>query len=77
MSAVLKSADCALTPRETEVMHLLGSGLVYKQIATKLGCSKRTVDIHAASMFEKIGVRGLVNFGRWYERTYGNTQVLP
>lgn len=46
-----------LTPREIEVVKLLGDGLANREIADKLGLSTRTVDAHLRSVYAKLGIR--------------------
>ncbi len=46
-----------LTPRELEVLRLLGHGLTMKQVASRLGLSPRTVESHIAKLYRKLGVR--------------------
>jgi len=46
-----------LTPRELEVLGLLGHGLTMKQVASRLGLSPRTVESHIAKLYRKLGVR--------------------
>jgi DNA-binding NarL/FixJ family response regulator len=43
-----------LTPRETEVLELLGAGLSNKAIARTLGISTHTVKFHIAALLEKL-----------------------
>jgi DNA-binding NarL/FixJ family response regulator len=45
-----------LTPREAEVLALVGEGLANKQIARRLGISEKTVKAHLTSVFQRIGV---------------------
>ncbi len=45
-----------LTPREVEVLELLGSGLSNKAIAKHLQISEHTVKFHISSIFQKLGV---------------------
>lgn len=45
-----------LTRRELDVLILLSSGMLNKEIASKLNISERTVKNHISSMFKKIGV---------------------
>lgn len=46
----------ALTVRETEVLHLVAQGKGNKEIGDCLGISLRTVKVHLANTFEKLGV---------------------
>lgn len=45
-----------LTPREIEVLQMLGSGLGNKAIAKHLHISEHTVKFHISSIFQKLGV---------------------
>ncbi|WP_341528021.1 response regulator transcription factor [Nostoc sp. UHCC 0302] len=45
-----------LTPREIEVLGMLGSGLGNKAIAKRLHISEHTVKFHLSSIFQKLGV---------------------
>lgn len=45
----------ALTPRESEVLQMLASGLANKEIAAKLAISEHTVKFHVASILGKLG----------------------
>lgn len=47
----------ALTAREIEVLHLLAEELSNPQIAERLVVSRRTVDAHLRSIYEKLGVK--------------------
>ena len=44
-----------LTPREAEVLALIGEGLSNKAIARRLGISVHTVKFHLEALFQKIG----------------------
>jgi DNA-binding NarL/FixJ family response regulator len=46
-----------LTPREHEVLTLIGRGLTMRQMATRLGISPRTVETHVAKLYRKLEVR--------------------
>jgi two-component system nitrate/nitrite response regulator NarL len=49
-----------LTPREIELVKMVGVGLRNKQIAEKLGISEATVKIHLHSVYQKLGISGRV-----------------
>jgi FixJ family two-component response regulator len=53
-----------LTPREREVMTLVVSGLLNKQIASELGASEATIKIHRANMMQKMQVGSLIELIR-------------
>ncbi|MEH1868651.1 MAG: response regulator transcription factor [Nostoc sp.] len=48
----------SLTPREIEVLGMLGSGLGNKAIAKRLHISEHTVKFHLSSIFQKLSVSG-------------------
>lgn len=49
----------ALTPRERDVLGLLSQGKSNKEVAIVLDLSVRTVEMHRATMFDRLGVRTL------------------
>ncbi|MCB1917477.1 MAG: response regulator transcription factor [Rhodocyclaceae bacterium] len=53
-----------LTARESEVMELILAGKYNKVIADKLNISMRTVEVHRARVFEKMGVRSAVELAQ-------------
>jgi two-component system response regulator FixJ len=59
-----REAISHLTPREREVLNLLVSGLQNKQIASELGISSRTVEVHRARLKHKLGVRTVTELVR-------------
>jgi DNA-binding NarL/FixJ family response regulator len=55
----------SLSPRERDVLRLLADGLASKEIAMKLGISRRTVDGHRAAIMHKLNIHnvpGLVKY---------------
>ncbi len=54
----------ALSAREREVMALVLRGEPNKAIADELGLAVRTVEVHRARLFEKMGVRSAVELAR-------------
>jgi FixJ family two-component response regulator len=58
----------ALTPREREVMALIVSGLLNKQVAAELGTSESTVKVHRAPVRQKKRAPSLAEVVRMAER---------
>ena len=54
----------SLSPREQETALLIAEGLLNKQIADRLGGGERTVQVHRANVFSKLGVRNAVQFAQ-------------
>ena len=46
----------ALTPRQREIMRLLTQGAHAKEIAHRLGLSRKTVDAHRARIMDRLGI---------------------
>lgn len=67
-SAELRREDAAklarLTPREREVLEHAVSGLHAKEIASALGISPRTVEVHKMRIMEKLEVRNIAELVR-------------
>jgi DNA-binding NarL/FixJ family response regulator len=57
-----------LTPRERQVLELLGQGLANKQIARKLNIKEKTVKAHLTSVFQRIGVSDRTAAALWAAR---------
>jgi DNA-binding NarL/FixJ family response regulator len=57
-----------LTPREREVLGLVGEGLANREIARRLGITERTVKHHLTNVFQTIGVTDRVHAALWARR---------
>lgn len=62
--AMLEAALASLTEREREVMSLVLAGKLNKIIADELQIAMRTVEVHRARIFEKMGVRSAVELAQ-------------
>jgi len=58
----------SLTPRELEVMTLVVTGMMNKQIAFKLGTVEKTIKVHRARVMDKMGVVSVAQLVRIAER---------
>jgi two-component system response regulator DctR len=61
-SVAARLAD--LTPRERQVMERILAGDYNKTVADALGIAVRTVEVHRARIFEKMGVRSAVELAQ-------------
>jgi DNA-binding NarL/FixJ family response regulator len=57
--------DDPLTPRELQVVKLIGEGHSSKEIARTLVISEKTVERHRANILEKLGMRDRVDLTRY------------
>ena len=63
-SAGIRARLATLSERERQVMELVLAGRLNKQIADGLGVSMRTVEVHRANLFEKMGVGSAVELAQ-------------
>ena len=54
-----------LTPREREVLRLLARGYAYKEIASELFISVKTVETHASNVLRKLQLSNRHQLARW------------
>jgi FixJ family two-component response regulator len=66
--AALQDRYKSLTLREREVLHLVASGLLNKQIAGELGISLVTVKLHRGHVMQKMGAGSLAELVKMVER---------
>jgi RNA polymerase sigma factor (sigma-70 family) len=58
----------SLTPREFEVMQLVITGMLNKQIAAKLGTAEKTVKVHRGRVMQKLHVASVAELVRLVEK---------
>ena len=64
----LRRSYGSLTRREREVMRLVVSGLLNKQVGAELGTSEITVKAHRGRVMQKMGARSLADLVRMADR---------
>jgi PAS domain S-box-containing protein len=62
------SPEANLSPREREILELIGLGQTNGEIAAKLDMSLRTVKTHVEHLFRKLGVTRRTQAAMWAER---------
>jgi FixJ family two-component response regulator len=68
----IKASFDMLTPREFEVISLVSTGLMNKQIAGKLDISEITVKVHRVNGMRKIGARSIAELVRMTDALHIN-----
>ncbi|MBB4276996.1 response regulator transcription factor [Rhizobium mongolense] len=66
--ATVRARFDSLTPREREVMALVVTGRLNKQIAADLGVSEITVKVHRSQVMQKMGTRSLPELARMADK---------
>jgi RNA polymerase sigma factor (sigma-70 family) len=66
--AILRDRLESLTPREREVLPLVVSGLLNKQIAAEIGTSETTVKVHRSQLMRKMVADSLPDLVRMAEK---------
>ena len=64
----LQKRYVTLTPRERQVLNLVVSGMLNKQIASELGASETTVKIHRGRVMEKMGAGSVAELVRMTDK---------
>jgi FixJ family two-component response regulator len=67
-TAVLRERLESLTPREREVLPLVVSGLLNKQVAAEIGTTEATVKVHRSQLMKKMGADSLPDLVRMAEK---------
>lgn len=66
-----------LTPREFEVMQLVCTGLLNKQVGAELGMAEKTVKVHRGRVMQKLRINSVAELVRLVERAGAAPFVPP
>ena len=66
-----------LTPREYEVMKLVATGMLNKQVGGELGMAEKTVKTHRAHMMQKLGIMSVAELMVVLQKAEVTPQVRP
>jgi DNA-binding NarL/FixJ family response regulator len=61
--------DPLLTPRQTEILHLIAEGHTTQEIAQALTISAKTVETHRAQLMQRLGIYDIAGLVRYAVRT--------
>jgi len=64
----------SLTPREQEVISMVVSGMLNKQIAGELGTAENTVKVHRSRAMEKMNAQSFADLVRMIEKLKGSAE---
>jgi FixJ family two-component response regulator len=67
LARIRQRFEC-LSPREQEVMALVVSGLLNKQVGHRLGVSEKTIKVHRAHVMDKMQAASLADLVRFAEK---------
>ncbi len=70
----LKERFNALTPREQEVISMVASGMLNKQIADQLGTAENTVKVHRSRAMEKMRAQSVPELVRMVEKLKSSSE---
>jgi FixJ family two-component response regulator len=66
--ATLQNRFHALTPREQEVLSLVVTGMLNKQIAARLGAAEKTIKVHRGRVMKKMAAESVADLVRMAQR---------
>lgn len=75
--AALRTRMETLTPRERDVLALVITGKLNKQIAAELGTAEQTVKQHRGRVMQKLEVESVAELVRLMERAAGQPWAVP
>ena len=66
-----------LTPREYQVMELVATGLLNKQVGGELGMAEKTVKTHRAHMMQKLGITSVAELMVVLQKAEATPPIRP
>ena len=75
--AVLRERFESLSPREREVVSMVVSGMLNKQIAAQIGTAENTVKVHRSRAMEKMQANSLADLVKMIQRLQVSPSMSP
>jgi RNA polymerase sigma factor (sigma-70 family) len=75
--ATLRERFRLLSPRESEVIVMVASGMPNKHIAARIGTTENTVEVHRSRAMDKMQAQSLADLVKMIEKLQDSSTTLP
>jgi signal transduction histidine kinase/DNA-binding NarL/FixJ family response regulator len=68
--SLLSADEAQLIEQQWEILGLVAAGMTYKEVATQLNLSYKTIQYHMAQILEKLGLKNRAQAIAWYQQQH-------